>query len=376
VSLSPSLRRWAPVLFAALAVRLIAVGLSARITVDVERYHRVATHVLDVSLNPYTAPRLYPYPPLWVWFEAGAGWLERHGADFAVAIKLPVVLADVGIVALLLGWSRLAAWTYALHPVSILVSGFHGQFDSIMLLFVLAALHANERGRPDRSALALSGAIATKSLPVLLLPFFALTPSQDGWAQRARLVTFAVLPVAALLLPYAVHDFGALRRELLGYSGVADFGWIGFYRGLLFLSSDRLPRSRSETWGLLVPVAKLVFLAAYVGLLWLSRRLRLALDRACLAVFLLFLVLYGSISAQYLLWPVALGARRSGLGFYAYSAAATVALLGFYAFLAPGVLFADETARPTGALWVAGTGAVLVAASGWLYETIARRHET
>src|SRR6185369_11063658 len=64
----------------ALLVRLAAVLLSARTTMDVLRYHKVADHILNVSLNPYTAPRLYPYPPLWVWFEAGAGWLERHGA--------------------------------------------------------------------------------------------------------------------------------------------------------------------------------------------------------------------------------------------------------------------------------------------------------
>src|SRR5262245_13583744 len=129
---------------------MAAIAVSARTTVDVKRYHRVAEHVLDVSWNPYEAPRLYPYPPLWVWFEAGAGWLERQGVNFAVAIKTPVLIAELGIVALLFAWSAPAAWIYALHPVALLVAGFHGQFDSLMLLFVLASIRALESGAHDR----------------------------------------------------------------------------------------------------------------------------------------------------------------------------------------------------------------------------------
>jgi hypothetical protein len=375
VSLSPSGRRAALVIAAALLVRLAAVAVSARTTVDVLRYHKVADHILNVSLNPYTAPRLYPYPPLWVWFEAGAGWMERQGASFPIVVKLPVVLADVGIVALLLGWSRRAAWVYALHPVSILVTGFHGQFDALMLLFVLAAVRACERRAPDASALALSGAIATKSLPVLLLPFFVLDPALGSPARRLRYVVLAALPVALLLLPYAVADFGALWRELVAYSGIADFGWIGFYRGLLYLGSGRLLRSEPQHWGLLVPIAKLLFLAAFVGLVVLARRVRLSLDRACLAAFLAFLVFYGAVSAQYLLWPLPLGARRTGPGFVLYSIAATVALIGFYGFLAPGVFFDDAVARPTGALWAVGTGATLLAGGYWLFELWTARRE-
>ena len=67
---------------------------------DVLRYRKVADHVLDVSWNPYQAPRLYPYPPVWVWVEAGAGWLARHsGLSFPMLVKLPTLAADLFIVA-------------------------------------------------------------------------------------------------------------------------------------------------------------------------------------------------------------------------------------------------------------------------------------
>ena len=366
-------RRLGLVLLAALAVRAAAVVVSARTTVDVLRYHKVAQHVLDVSWNPYTAPRLYPYPPLWVWLEAAAGWLERQGLPFPIVVKLPVLAADLGIVALLAAWSSRAAWIYALHPVSILVSGFHGQFDALMLLAVLAAVWWHEQGAFDRSALALAAAIATKSVPVLLLPFFWL--AQPDLARRLRFTALALGPVALALVPYAVDDFGALRRELLGYAGIADFGWIGVVRGWRYLTMGQLLKSRPEVWGAMVPAAKGLFLAAYAALViaqW-RRRVRPALGTAACAVFLTFLVFYGSVSAQYLLWPVAFGTRMRGAWPIAYGIAATAALVGFYLFLAPGVFFDDEVARGGGALWVMGATAVLAVSAGWLLALLRRR---
>ncbi len=366
-------RRLAAVLAVAGLLRVAAIAVSARTTVDVLRYHRVAEHVLDVSWNPYEAPRLYPYPPLWVWFEAAAGWLERQGMSFAVAIKMPVMLAELGIVALAAGWSMRAAWIYALHPVALLVAGFHGQFDSVMLLFLLAAVRLYEKAAFDRSALLLAAATATKTFPVVALPFFLFRPALPSFGRKVRFAMLATLPVLASLVPYLLDDPAAVRRELLAYSGIADFGWIGVYRGLLYLEDGRLLRSTPETWSTVLPIAKLVFLVAFAALLMLAwKRLRLTLEESCLAVFLLFLSAYGAVSAQYLLWPIPFGVRRAGAPFLAYSVAATAGLLGFYAFLAPGVLFADEIARGTGLLWVAGAGAALLASVVWLATTLIR----
>jgi hypothetical protein len=39
-----------------------------------------------------------------------------------------------------------SAWAYALHPVAILVVGFHGQFDSVALLALACALRGLDRG--------------------------------------------------------------------------------------------------------------------------------------------------------------------------------------------------------------------------------------
>jgi hypothetical protein len=364
------------VLAAAAGVRLLAVLLCDREVADVLRYRKVADHVLDVSWNPYQAPRLHPYPPVWFLWEAASGWLDRHAAiPFAVVVKLPPLLAELALVALLAGRGGGAAWIYALHPVSLLVTGAHGQFDALALVLVVLALRELERDKRDCSALALAGAVALKSFPVLLLPVVLLRLPRRAAARYAAL---CLGPVLLLLLPFALHDFGALRRELLGYGGVADFGWIGLVRGLAWLRDGVLARADAVAWGGLMAVSKLLFLVAYAALIAaLRRRLNLGPAEASLAVLLAFLVFYGALSAQYLLWPVALAVwARVDRDFVVYSLLATAALLGFYPFLAPGVLF-PRGALPVGraafgALWVVGTASVLMASAVWLVSLLRR----
>jgi hypothetical protein len=365
-------------LLLALVLRLVPILVADRVVVDIERYQRVGRHLLDVSWNPYQTRRLYPYPPPWAAVEAGAEWLASHGVgSFPVNVKLPVLLADLLIVLALVAAGRAgrappaAAWIYAIHPVSVLVSGFHGQFDAIALLLVLLATDARARGRPDASALLLAAAIGTKSFPVLLVPFLAFAGAAS-WKKAFRFAVLALAPVAVLLLPFAVADLPALRRELLAYSGIADFGWTGFVRGLNWLATGDLARSEARFWPAAATTSKVIFLAAWGALILATRRGWLALTpaRACLVTLLAFQVLYGALSAQYLLWVVPLGVLWPGRGLAAHATAATAGLVGFYLFLAPGVLLPEPLEGASlawaGRLWVAGTGATLAASAAWL----------
>jgi uncharacterized membrane protein len=371
-------RRTAPALLVALAVRLPVIAATDRVVADVKRYERMGSHLLDVSANPYETRHLYPYPPPWAAVEAGAEWLARRDAlSFPVAVKLPVLAFDLGIVAVLgalaaIGRaSPLAPWLYAVHPVAVLVGSAHGQFDALPLFFVLLSLLALARGRRDASALALGGAVAWKSFPVLLLPFFALDGRASG-KTAARYALLASAPAALLVLPFLAAGPGAVGRELLSYSGVADFGWTGAVRGTTWLWTGTLARSEAVFWPAAAAASKVLFLGSLAALVALVRsgRLRLPVERACLAVVLGFLTLYGLLSAQYLLWAVPLGLLRPGRWTLAYGAAASAGLVGFYLFLADGVLLA----RPVegffrllaGRLWAAGVLAVLVSTLLWL----------
>jgi hypothetical protein len=207
-----------------------------------------------------------------------------------------------------------------------------------------------------------------------------LTPREREMTLRARMrfASLAVLPVALLLAPYALADFGALRRELFGYGGIADLGWIGFWRGLRLLHTGVLVRSEAPYWGGLVAVSKILTLIAEAALLaaMASRRVRWPLVQACLAALLAFLVFYGSVSAQYLLWVVPFGVWLPDRFAAVHGLVSTMALVGLYSLLAPGVLYpasAAVLARPqAAALWVVGTGAVFLASAAWLGDLMGR----
>jgi hypothetical protein len=370
-----------PVLVA-LALRLALVLATDRVTADVERYQRVASHLLDVSWNPYETKHLYPYPPPWAAVEAAAEWIARRGiGSFPVNVKLPVVAADALLVALLAAAARrgraspLAPWLYAVHPVSLLVGGVHGQFDAVALLFLLLAVEARAEGRRDASALALSAAIATKSFPVLALPFLAWDRGR-GWREAARYALLALAPGALLLLPFALADPGAVRRELFAYGGIADFGWTGVLRGVEWLTTGTLPRSEALFWPLASALSKGLFLAAWAALVLAtgSGRVRLSAERAVLATLLAFASLYGLQSAQYLLWAVPLGLLRPGRQGLVHAMAAAAGLVGFYLFLAPGVLvpgpLEGEALARAGRLWVVGASATLLVSFAWLAATL------
>jgi hypothetical protein len=367
----------APMLVA-LALRLAVAASCDRVVADVERYEKVGRHLLDVSWNPYETQRLYPYPPPWAAVEAGALALARSAPfDFAFVVKLPVFAADLAIVALLVRAALLglgspfAAWLYALHPVSVLVGAAHGQFDSIPLAFLLAAVLLAERDRRDASALALACGIATKSFPVLALPFLATARGASS-REALRYAALALAPVAILLLPFAVADRAALQRELLGYGGIADFGWTGVLRGVSWLGSGVLARSEARFWPTAALVSRVVFLAAWLALAlgaWLGR-LPLSPRRIVLLVLLAFGTLYGLQSAQYLLWVVPLALLRPGRPAAVHAAVASVGLVGFYLFLAPGVLWPDPLASgalaAVGRMWVLGATATLATVAAWL----------
>jgi hypothetical protein len=362
----------------ALVLRAAVMLACDGVVADVERYQKVGRHLLDVSWNPYETQRLYPYPPPWAAVEAGALWLERHGIGrFAVNVKLPVLLADLAMVAVFAQASALgmassgAAWLYAFHPVSLLIGSAHGQFDAIPLVFLLAAVLLLERGRRDASALALAAGIASKSFPVLALPFLALAGGASAQA-AVRYAVLALAPGAVMLAPFAAIDPVALRRELFGYGGIADFGWTGVLRGAEWLATGVLPRSEARFWPTAAAMSRELFLLAWAALVVAvgARRLKLPARRAVLLVLLAFSFCYGLQSAQYLLWVVPLALLRPDPAVAAHAAAASAALLGFYVFLAPGVLWpatlGGDSLGIAGRVWLFGSATTLAVVAAWL----------
>ena len=333
----------------ALAVRLVPLGFGIEST-DIALYRQQAIPVVQMQ-NVYAATRnVFPYTPVSMFYPAlGLLLSGTLGIPFHVVIKLFAILSDVGIVLALYGlgaklFPRRAAIggaaLYALSPVSILVSSFHGNIMPFVVLLMLAA-YLLFRADPDEnltvSGLLLGLAVGWRSFPILLLPFFLA--SIDGRAKKIRFAACVIVPVALSLAPFAWVDATSMLREMLTYSGWGiHHGPFGIVRGLHLLSLGSITWENPPAWEPWMTASKVVFLALYGLAVLLSKRLGLL--NGILVTFFLFDVVYSGVASQYLIWalPFLLLTGRTAM-FWSYQLAAAYALIVFYWIFFPDILF-------------------------------------
>jgi hypothetical protein len=277
---------------------------------------------------------------------------RETGITFDVLFKVPGIAADLAVVALLYttllrtrgrSIATLAAAGYAVNPVAVIISSFHGQIDGIAILCCVAAVLLLERPREPGfetlSALCLGAGIALKDWPVLLLPI-VLVHLGGSLRRRATYVALACLPAAGTLLPFFLHAPRAVLSGVIGYGGATDHGWVAALRSFRFARTGDpyLPGNLGETlnrWG------KIAFLGLYLVSLPLGRR-RWSLAGHCAATFLLFYVVFGGLSSQYLLWLIPFGLLGLELMTVPYTLSATATLVPFYLRFFPEVLLGQH----------------------------------
>jgi len=100
-------------------------------------------------------------------------------------------------------WAVVAAAVILLHPAIIDVSAWWGQYESIYLLFALAALVFALDGRSALAAVFLAICVMTKpqALP-FVLPFAAWFWTHGGWREVVRTGAIGLVVIVALWLPF------------------------------------------------------------------------------------------------------------------------------------------------------------------------------
>ncbi|MBC8647013.1 MAG: hypothetical protein H7X85_07605 [Thermoanaerobaculia bacterium] len=288
-------------------------------SVDLESYGIVAD-IVRSGAPLYESTHRYNYSPVWSWMLRGLNGVARStGLSLSETVRSALLLSDLATAVLLFriaGRRRgVAPWTAAAlflaNPVGIWVSSVQGQFDGLSLFFLLAAI-AVSSPIPD-------GAKRNHALfPALLLAVSMMIKQVTAlhpilWMRRksaALAMLGAYLLVALLFLPYAAQ-WRAIARHVLLYRAVPrSYG----------LSELVLWDAR---WAL--PVSILALAAAAIA----AWRLRFAdYARGSLVVFLVLLFFAPGLGAQYLIWPLTVGALFAGAGYFAFTAAGTLWILG------------------------------------------------
>ncbi len=204
----------------ALALKLV-LAIFTFGTNDVASYQHFAAGIAD-----HDASWLYKHdpgmnhPPL---VAHALGVLIRiaraTGLPFAFCFRLPAIVADMFTLVLLARLLRpyiREVSLLAMAPATILVSGFHGNTDAVMLLFLIAAVYLLQvRQSIPLAALALALAASIKLVPILFLPVFLFYANGN----RARVQFLAITAVAIALLgwPQYFQDIPVMMRNVFGY---------------------------------------------------------------------------------------------------------------------------------------------------------------
>jgi hypothetical protein len=263
---------------------------------------------------------LAPYSPLWYSINYVVGLIARFFPQFAFMFILRAFLSLVDLVTLffivriakLIHFSpQKSAFLFFLSPVSIIISGYHGQIENLTILFLVAAIYLFLRFGERTKYIGwflISIGVAIKHLIVNQVLIF-LRHTERSWIKIFILFCLTGVFFASLFIPFWKEGKDGIIAGLQ-YSGMRpSYGFINF-----------ITNENAAT------VYKYVFLVMLFS--WSIILKTKSIIRDCLLGFLFFLVFTFGISAQQFVIPIALGALIPSFGFYLYSLIASLFLFG------------------------------------------------
>ncbi len=269
--------------------------------------------------NPFNSPPAMIHAiRLW-------GWLaDTTGIPFRFWLRLPSVLADLGSFFLVARWLT-KLWPnknhggvlmcLALCPTAILISGYHGNTDSVMIFLVLLSLYSTET--PWLAGVVFGLALCVKVVPLVFVPaIFLYLP---GWSKRLIFFGVAGLVFVVCSLPYLAQDPKAILTAVFGYSSVyGHWGWTQL--AVIISPNPTYLHGRFDVQGshaIFARMLKLMTMVLIVGVsAWLNRpKPKASLFIQCGLVTAILLFMAPGFGVQYLVWlvpfVVALGLRAA-----------------------------------------------------------------
>jgi tetratricopeptide (TPR) repeat protein len=313
-ALGPLSRNWAITILTATAAALcfkLVLALKTYGTNDVYRYEEFLASYRFLGVQVYRATFDLNHPPSMLHVLTLVGWLTNiTGLPFPFWLRVPGIFADVGsvwVLSKILGERlreqsmRWALLMFAVAPPMIMMSGFHGNTDTIMVFFLLLSVYLTEQGQHIAAAGAAFGlSMCFKVPPIITVPlmFFYLPDLK-------KRVTFFASAAAALIIawsPYIFEDPRFILGQIFGYRSYYGHWGLSY---LVVLLVQRMPELGwlNEAYrkiGAELLLAVIVALSFYLSRI--KRRPRLYAQVGM--VFFLFLSLCNAFGIQYLTWLV------------------------------------------------------------------------
>ncbi|MDQ3098181.1 MAG: hypothetical protein M3Q44_00335 [bacterium] len=283
--------------------------------------------------NIYRDQQHYNYTPLFYYLLVG---IDLSGITkilpFYFVIRAFISIIDLITLFVLLKIAALRHLSllkvsvfYFLNPALIILSGFHGQFDNLALLFLLTGIYFYE----TKKKLFLTWVLITIGL---ITKHIILFPVIGFWvnAVRSRFKALSIVGITSLVflatfIPYWSSAKHEIVKNVFLYRSVEyryGFGSMMQYNcGTCMVRTDWLPGNMGLT-----QVYFFLFMAFFLLFVLLVRFKDTT--RGVLAAILYFLTFTNGIGAQYMILPIAFGALFPTKWFILYSAIVTLFLIG------------------------------------------------
>jgi hypothetical protein len=313
--LAANARPWA-------AAGLIAIGILARFVVMMRGHNydfdsfAIVGDLAARGLNVYANTHRYNYGP--VWFIVLGGFYRLAPGNLA-AYRILVVafltLVDVGILLLLMRlFGRTTALVFFLNPISIIITGYHNQFDNLALLLGLMSVtvfgDSSEEGITGRKL----GGLCILGLSLMTKHILFAFPIWLAVKQKGLLAKGVVIG-----LPIAIF--------LLGFAPYISTGREGILHHVFMYASTR----NAPLYATIVPALVKPYLSSVTlwltllglfGIVFKKRRV----DESLLLYTAVLVAAAPSAANQYLAIPVAFTALNLNLLTVAYTALGTLQL--------------------------------------------------
>jgi hypothetical protein len=235
---------------------LVALGLTLRLLAapfgenfDVQAW-RYAADVSRSEWNVYLGTSYYNYGPIWFGLLAALKqvniWLF---ADGFLSFRLLLAALLTTVDALIARWlvrnaSKQAALLFLLNPVSILITGWHGQFCNLAILLGLLAVSRWSSASTNRQrvlALLLLGLSLTTKHLLFLFPIWLLL-GERTWTWRFLLLAIPYGVFGLSFLPFVFEAWPQIYENVLAYKSFNNAPILHLFLPDTWLADSPLPR--------------------------------------------------------------------------------------------------------------------------------------
>jgi hypothetical protein len=267
------------------------------------------TYRHDISFNH---PPLTAYYLCFIYKMDQVPFLRENGINFPFLLRLPGIVADLVVALIVIRVAardrrlRSSPWAVALFvlsPVSLMVSGFHGNTDPVMVMFLVLTAWFCLKENPWLAGLCFALSCQIKIVPLLLFPVLALF-----WWHRRTLVSFVIPFALASIVLWSqplLSCPGLFLKNVLTYGSFWGLWGITYWLRLTDIAGLNMVTFYNFPWPEFIVVTALkIFIVSCVLLLaWRRRALnsRSLLDSIAYA-WIIFFIFSPGVCAQYMVW--------------------------------------------------------------------------